>query len=209
MSDYEVEIAGGVREPTAEWTFIVDDAVHGLGRLVDGTRTIPVIVEGAGSAWHVTLRGRRIPVAVRSWRERLAAAAETAARVHAGPVVVKATLPGLIVAVAVEEGSVVDEGTTLLTIEAMKMQNEVRAPRAGTVVEVAVASGQTVATGAPLVRIDEAQDRSLHGGTEHGRSGGDDDVDDDRHAESEEGDLRTGGQAEPMSDEPERRDRAE
>jgi biotin carboxyl carrier protein len=42
----------------------------------------------------------------------------------------------------------------LLTIEAMKMQNEVRAPRAGVVIEVSVRAGQTVATGAPLLRLE-------------------------------------------------------
>ena len=54
---------------------------------------------------------------------------------HAGPVEVRATLPGLVVAVAVAAGDEVDEGAALLTIEAMKMQNEVRAPRAGRVIE--------------------------------------------------------------------------
>jgi biotin carboxyl carrier protein len=68
-------------------------------------------------------------------------------------VTVKATLPGLVVAVAVQAGVDVAEGDPLLTIEAMKMQNEVRAPRAGQIVEVSVAAGQTVATGAPLLRL--------------------------------------------------------
>lgn len=154
MSDYEVEVAGLAREPATEWHLVVDDAAHGAGRLVNGAASVPVLVEGAGSDWTVTLRGRRIPVAVRTWRERLISEAETAATVHAGPIVVKATLPGLIVAVAVETGAEVEEGTTLLTIEAMKMQNEVRAPRAGTVIEIAVAQGQAVATGAALVRIE-------------------------------------------------------
>jgi glutaconyl-CoA/methylmalonyl-CoA decarboxylase subunit gamma len=91
---------------------------------------------------------------VRTWRERVMAAAETAARSHAGPVEVKATLPGLIVAIGVGPGDEVEEGAPLLTIEAMKMQNEVRAPRAGRVIEVAVSSGQTVATGASLLRLE-------------------------------------------------------
>ncbi|HEX2765776.1 MAG TPA: biotin/lipoyl-containing protein [Candidatus Limnocylindria bacterium] len=154
MRDYEVEVDGGRRRPADGWQLVLDDPDHGVGRLVNGERSIPVVVEGSGSEWTVTLRGRRIPVAVRTWRERLLAEAATAARVHSGPTVVKATLPGLIVAVAVEPGTAVEEGETLLTIEAMKMQNEVRAPRAGTVVEVAVASGQTVATGAALVQIE-------------------------------------------------------
>ena len=66
----------------------------------------------------------------------------------------RATLPGLIVAVSVAPGDEVDEGAALLTIEAMKMQNEVRAPRAGRVIELEVAPGQTVATGAALLRLE-------------------------------------------------------
>jgi biotin carboxyl carrier protein len=102
----------------------------------------------------VTLRGRRIPVAVRTWRERLLADAETASRVHSGPTAVTATLPGLVVAVAVAIGDEVEEGTSLLTIEAMKMQNEVRAPRAGRVIELTVEPGLAVATGAVLLRLE-------------------------------------------------------
>jgi biotin carboxyl carrier protein len=45
-------------------------------------------------------------------------------------------------------------GEALLTIEAMKMQNEVRAPRDGTVGEVVVAAGSAVATGQLLLRLD-------------------------------------------------------
>ena len=45
-------------------------------------------------------------------------------------------------------------GEPLLTVEAMKMQNEVRAPRSGRVIEVSVQAGETVATGAPLLRLE-------------------------------------------------------
>jgi biotin carboxyl carrier protein len=93
-------------------------------------------------------------VEVRTWRERVLAEAEGARRDDAGPIEVKATLPGLIVAVAVAAGDEVEEGMPLLTIEAMKMQNEVRAPRAGRVIEVVVGPGQTVATGAALLRLE-------------------------------------------------------
>jgi len=102
----------------------------------------------------VTLRGRRIPVAVRTWRERVLADAESAATRHDGPIEVRATLPGLVVAIAVGVGDEVLPGTTLLTIEAMKMQNEVRSPQAGRVSSVAVVAGQAVAAGTPLVRIE-------------------------------------------------------
>jgi biotin carboxyl carrier protein len=154
MSDYEVRVADERVAPADGWRLEVVDPAHGIARLVNGAASHAVLVEGTGSEWVVTLRGRRIPVTVRSWRERILAEAETAAAAHAGPVAVKATLPGLIVAVAVSVGDDVAEGAPLLTIEAMKMQNEVRAPRAGVVIEVSVRAGQTVATGAPLLRLE-------------------------------------------------------
>jgi biotin carboxyl carrier protein len=154
MTDLETRVAG---EPVTvpdglrlDWA----DEAHGVARVTDGERSHLVLVEGQGSDWTVTLRGRRIPVTVRTWRERVLAEAETEARAHAGPVEVRATLPGLIVAVAVVAGDEVTEGMPLLTIEAMKMQNEVRAPRSGRVIEVEVAPGQTVATGAGLLRLE-------------------------------------------------------
>ena len=154
MSDYEVRIGDEVVAPAHGWTLELDDPAHGTGRLTDGERSIPVIVEGSGPERTVTLHGRRVAVGVRSWRERLLAEAERATQAHAGPVVVKATLPGLVVAVMVEAGDEVEAGAALVTIEAMKMQNEVRSPRAGRVIEVTVASGQAVATGAALVRLE-------------------------------------------------------
>jgi acetyl/propionyl-CoA carboxylase alpha subunit len=153
MSDVEIRIGDEVATP-AGWRLEWDDRGHGIARLVGDGRAIPVVVEGSGSEWFVTVLGRRIPVSVRTWRERLMAEAEGAATVQSGPVAVKATLPGLVVAVLVAVGDEVEEGAPLLTIEAMKMQNEVRAPRAGRVIEVSVASGVAVATGAALLRLE-------------------------------------------------------
>ena len=154
MSDYEVTIAGADTEPADGWTLHWVDRAHGVVQLRSGDRSVPLIVEGEGTDWVVTIHGRRIPVTVRNWRERTLADAEREARLHGGPLTIKATLPGLVVAVAVEVGSEVGEGDALLTIEAMKMQNEIRAPRAGRVIEVSVASGEAVGTGAPLLRLE-------------------------------------------------------
>jgi acetyl/propionyl-CoA carboxylase alpha subunit len=154
MSELEVRIGDEDVFPADGWELEWVDRRHGVARLTDGTSSLLVIVEGSGTDWIVTLRGRRIPVTVRTWRERLLADAELAARAHGGPLVVKATLPGLVVAVAVAVGDEVEEGEPLLTIEAMKMQNEVRSPRTGRVAEVSVTSGQAVATGAPLLRLE-------------------------------------------------------
>ncbi len=154
MSDFEAQVEGLPVEAAPGVRFELDDPATGIGRLIRGTTTIPVIVEGSGSDRVVTIRGRRIAVSVRSWRERILAEAERAAASHSGPLAVTATLPGLIVAVAAAVGDDVDEGESLVTIEAMKMQNEVRAPRAGRVIEVSVEPGQTVTTGAALLRLE-------------------------------------------------------
>jgi biotin carboxyl carrier protein len=154
MTDYELTVDGSEVEPEAGWSVAWLDGEGGLARLSNGSTTELCLVEGSGTDWVVTLRGRRIPVVVRSWRERVLADAESAARRHDGPVEVRATLPGLVVAIAVAEGEEVAAGATLLTIEAMKMQNEVRAPQAGRVAALEVAVGQAVAAGTPLLRLE-------------------------------------------------------
>lgn len=155
MTDLEVRIGDEVAAPDPDLTLTWLDAATGIARLAGSGSSRLVVVEGSGQAWHVTLEGRRIAVTVRSWRERVMAEAEVAASARGGPVDVAATLPGLVVAVAVAEGEAVSEGQPLLTIEAMKMQNEVRAPRAGRVVRLAVAPGTAVATGTLLLRLED------------------------------------------------------
>ena len=152
--DLELRVEESAVEPAAGWTVSWVDAAAGIARVRNGARSELCLVEGAGSDWVVTLRGRRIAVTTRTWRERALAEAESSARRHHGPTEVRATLPGLVAAVAVQDGDVVEEGAPLLTIEAMKMQNEVRAPRAGRVTSIGVAAGQPVAVGTPLLRIE-------------------------------------------------------
>jgi acetyl/propionyl-CoA carboxylase alpha subunit len=154
MSDFEVWVGDAATEPAEGWRVEWMDRPHGVARLVGPDRSITALVEGTGADWVVTILGRRIPVIVRSWRERMLAEAEIEGRAHAGPLAVTATLPGLVLSVGVEPGDEVAEGSPLLTIEAMKMQNEVRAPRAGRILEVSVTPGQAVATGAALLRLE-------------------------------------------------------
>lgn len=153
--EHEALIGERPIRPAEGWAFEWVDHAAGVARLVGNGVSLLVAVEGGGTDWTVTLRGRRIRVSVRSWRERIMAEVARSSSAHAGPIDVAATLPGMIVTVAVEAGDQVAEGDRLLTIEAMKMQNDVRAPRSGRVASVAVEPGQTVATGALLIRIED------------------------------------------------------
>ena len=62
-------------------------------------------------------------------------------------------MPGNILKVNVSAGQTVKEGELLVVLEAMKMENEIFAPKSGTVAQVLVQKGSNVDTDAPLVVI--------------------------------------------------------
>jgi biotin carboxyl carrier protein len=63
-------------------------------------------------------------------------------------------MPGIVVEIQVAVGDTVEDGQTLLILEAMKMQNPIPAEGGGAVVEIHVSEGDAIRTGAPLVDLD-------------------------------------------------------
>ena len=98
----------------------------------------------------VGLRGRTIGVTVNG---RRSAHAEGALHGH-GQVTIVAPMPGRVVRVLVASGDQVDVRQPVVVVEAMKMENELRAPRAGHVKEIAVAPGTSVEAGRVLAVIE-------------------------------------------------------
>ena len=88
--------------------------------------------------------------------ERTAAIRELsgAAAVATGPAPIVAPMPGLVVRVSVEPGDAVQAGQGVVVMEAMKMENELRAAAAGTVRAVLVQPGTAVERGAVLVELE-------------------------------------------------------
>ena len=82
-----------------------------------------------------------------------AAPAPAAPAVTGAGEAVNAPMPGNILKVNVTQGQAVKEGEVLCVLEAMKMENDIMAPKSGTVTQVLVSKGSTVDTGAPLVVI--------------------------------------------------------
>ena len=121
-------------------------------------RTYEVEVE-AGKAMLLDEYEAIAPAPVAAAPVAAAPAAAPAAAAPAAPVVtgageaVNAPMPGNILKVNVQNGQAVKEGQVLCVLEAMKMENEIMAPKAGTVTQVLVSKGSTVDTGAPLVVI--------------------------------------------------------
>lgn len=67
--------------------------------------------------------------------------------------ILTAPMPGKVVKLLVKEGDKVEEGQSLLILEAMKMQNEFKSPSAGLVTKLHVAEGGTVETAQSMVTL--------------------------------------------------------
>ena len=80
------------------------------------------------------------------------AAAAAPAAVAAGTPVT-APMPGNILKILVSQGQQVNEGDTVIVLEAMKMENEIVASKSGTVAQIVTTKGATVETGAVLLVI--------------------------------------------------------
>lgn len=76
---------------------------------------------------------------------------QAAPTVAVGANTVNAPMPGKVIAVAVTVGQTVKKGDLLLTLEAMKMENEIFAQADAVVSEVLVEAGQTVPAGGPMI----------------------------------------------------------
>ena len=72
------------------------------------------------------------------------------------PPEVRAPLPGIISDIKVSEGDFVSAGATLVVIEAMKMENPIKAPADLRVTKVHVKKGQEIAHGVPIVSVEPA-----------------------------------------------------
>jgi biotin carboxyl carrier protein len=141
----------------ASWSLLIADDTHPerVSRSYEVTfeRALSgdVLVHVDGTVVPVSLPGRAAGVGRR--------AGVGGSRTRGGQVV--APMPGRVVSVLVEPGDLVHEKQGVIVLEAMKMQNEVRAGRPGVVTEVRVTKGAAVDAGAVLVVIGDAKPAEL------------------------------------------------
>jgi biotin carboxyl carrier protein len=130
------------------WSLIVRDEDGTAARSVDA-----VIAPRPGNGTvDVHIGGYRIPVHVRNGLGRHSR--DLVGARGGGPQRVAAPMPGKIVRVLVKPGDAVQPRQGLVVVEAMKMENELRAARAGQVRDVFVREGQSVEAGTPLVIVE-------------------------------------------------------
>src|SRR5690349_20114086 len=124
-SQFRISLDRG--EPRVIYAERLDGGIENL--IVDG-HSYDVDLEPDGDALNLLVRNELFRLEVLDER-RLRLQAAKASTSASGPQVVKAPMPGKIVKILATEGTHVAEGAGVVVIEAMKMENELRAPRAG------------------------------------------------------------------------------
>ena len=124
-------------------------------RVEGNGRSDLVWLEAGGSANWASIDGVAVPTQVRSWAaaERSAALGQVTAGPQGGESVF-APMPGRVVKVLVAPGDTVSRGQPLAIVEAMKMENEIMAPRDGQIARVDAVLGKAVEAGALLVQFE-------------------------------------------------------
>ena len=148
IDDRHVSVDGKVYE--VDFESVSGQPVYSL--IVDGKSHESYVAPGDDN-WQVLLRGRLYPVSVEDERERRLRAAAGSSVAETGEFLLKSPMPGLVVAIPIEEGQEVKKGQVLLILESMKMQNELKSPRDGTVKRVKVKAGDSVEQNQSLVSI--------------------------------------------------------
>ena len=114
-------------------------------------RSAEIIAVSRDEGYDVGIDGRQVRVEFLESNKRLR---RQGAGSHSGIVEVRAPMPGKIVRVLSSESQQVKAKQGIVVIEAMKMQNEIRSPRAGRITELAVSAGDAVGLGDLIARVD-------------------------------------------------------
>ena len=148
---FEVAVRGGTGRLEVDvdgrlFTLDVHELAPGRFRLVEGGRVEAFECVRDGETIHLFWRGVAYVVQEESEARR-------GATRHA-PGGLEAPMPGKVIKVSVAPGQLVTRGAEILVIEAMKMENAIRAPRDGRVKSVAARVGETVSPGVVLVELE-------------------------------------------------------
>ena len=139
IDDHHVIVDGSTYE--VNFDSVSDQPLYSL--LVDGKSYESYIYPG-DQGWQVLLFGTLYLAAVEDERERRLRAASGGSVAERGEYFLKAPMPGLVISIPVSEGQQIEQGDVLVILESMKMQNELKSPRAGTVSRLRVEPGDNV-----------------------------------------------------------------
>jgi pyruvate carboxylase subunit B len=126
--------------------------------LAIGAETYRLVADrGPRGRWKLHLRGRLLEVDVVDERTKAIRDMTGAGAGALGPRPIVAPMPGMVIRVEVSEGDVVQAGQGIVIVEAMKMENELRALGPGRVTRVHVRRGQAVEKDQVLVDLEPVE----------------------------------------------------
>ena len=157
--DIEVEIDGDQvtvegRPRTATLSTIPGTPLRQL--VVDGRPSTVAVAELGRGRWGLTVQGDRWEAEALDERTRHIRSLTGGADRTRGPGALRAPMPGLVVRVQVEPGQAVNLGAGVVVLEAMKMENELKAAGPAVVRSVLVGPGEAVEKGQVLVEFEPA-----------------------------------------------------
>jgi len=117
-------------------------------------RSFDMLVEPHRFNYTIAFRGEQLQVQVEDERTRKLNTGRKAPAVPHGELAIKAPIPGLVVKVLVAEGDQIEDGQAVVILEAMKMENEIRAIRSGQVKGIQVSGGQRVEQNETLMLLE-------------------------------------------------------
>jgi len=129
-------------------------AGNGLYSLIVAGRSYEVDVVAGEEELTVLVRNEPYRIRMQDERTARLRAATGMGKAQAGKRTLTSPMPGKVVRHLVKVGDAVEAGQGVIVVEAMKMENELRAPGPGTVREICAPEGTLVAGGAPLVIIE-------------------------------------------------------
>ena len=164
---YFVTVGGKEHEVNIDGDAVTLDGVT-LRAHVEDLQGTPITIVTIGNEVHrvvarrgeekgqytLSVGGHRVQAEALDDRSRTIRKLTGASAKTSGPAHLHAPMPGLIVRINVAEGDAVAAGQGLVVMEAMKMENELRASAAGRVKRVAVAAGSAVEKGALLLEME-------------------------------------------------------
>lgn len=116
-------------------------------------KSYELVIDESDDRLQISMHGHLLEGQVLDERAQLLLTRRAGATAGSGEVSIKSPMPGLVVAIPVNEGDTVKQGQTILILESMKMQNELKAPREGVVQRISVQAGQSVEQNKLLITI--------------------------------------------------------
>ena len=143
---------------------VIDGQIHDVDAQFISATTLSILENNASQrieteenpqgGMNLRVHGQIVHLEMLDMRALRLRRAQDATATFDGPLTINSPMPGKVVKILVKENQEVNEGDGLLIIEAMKMENELRAPKSGIVKTIQAVEGATVESGAALCIVD-------------------------------------------------------